>query len=65
MPMQHTTIFGNFSELYDIALLEQKLKIKNNILGNKKPSKSSKRKPKLYEKYLKKRIKTNEEKYQI
>ena len=61
--MQHTTIFGNFSELYDIALLEQKVKIKNNIMGNKKSSKSSKRKRKLYEKYLKKRIKTNEEKY--
>ena len=56
-----------FSGLYDISFSEQKIKIKNETLNSpwitKGLQRSSKIKQKLFEKFLKKRNKTGEEKY--
>ena len=56
-----------FSGLYDISFSEQKIKIKNETLNSpwitKGLQRSSKIKQKLFEKFLKKRNKTDEEKY--
>ena len=61
MNAAYNRFLENFSELCDIAFLEQKTKIKNKKLSStwitKGLQSSSKRKQKLYEKFLKKRSK--------